>query len=247
MSKVFLATLPKSGTHFLTRFFFHMGFKRLFLEDLGYRVLIQQALTGELNGDESIRLQESRNSVIRSAATLAENSYICHHYSYDAVLVSHLTDAGLAPIFLMRDPRDYVVSLTNHILKHGDHKHHQRFATMGSSDERYIAVIEGLPAEGDFPAVSPLTYTYGLMQGWLKDPEVLGVKFEQVIGPKGGGTLEQQQTTFGKILEHINSPLRIGEIADYIDQSYDPQASMFNKGTLGQWQHEFSSQVAGIC
>ena len=51
MAKVFMSTLPKSGTHFLVEFFQNIGLKRHIVQDETYRILIHLPYLHEINQD----------------------------------------------------------------------------------------------------------------------------------------------------------------------------------------------------
>ena len=267
MSRLFMATLPKSGTHVLNEFFGALGLNRHYVEDEQYHSLSvlrhlyridegpvtvlpeKAAVLKELGiSDEKgffERLNSLRSGLIEDMLKMPEGCFVYNHYSYDRHLVDAVYGAGISLVYLYRDPRDYIVSLTNHIMRHPEHKHHNRFRAMESDDERYSALIKGSSQEGP-DSITPMAETFRSMAGWLQDPRVFTMRFEEIIGPKGLGSRYVQYLSFEKLVKHIGFPVSTEELYDYIDSSYNEKHTLFVKGQIGQWKEAFSEGVLKV-
>jgi len=262
MSKLFMSTLPKSGTHFLVQFFNAVGLKRHPVGDDIYRILNNFRYLYEIS-DDLIRVKRNemeilrdqnvstkedfferldffRNQTLQKILELPEGHFVYNHYAYDPNLIGKIHNAGIPVIFLYRDPRDYVVSFCNHIVRHPEHKHHHRFKNMGSDDERYSALIKG---QNGLYGITPLTVAFRPMMGWIHDPRVFTMRFEEIIGPKGLGSRYVQYRSFERLMNHMDLPISREELYDCIDLSYNEKHTLFVKGQIGQWNTVFSGEV----
>lgn len=244
MTRFFMSSVPKSGTHFMTAFYNKLKFERHFVDDLTYRLLVQKPY--EIEADNEIaelsqQIAPLRQAVIEAILDMPENHFVYNHYTYDPILLQAIFEAEIPVVFLIRDPRDYVVSLSNHILRRPDHKHHQFFQAMKSDEERYLSIITGASYEKE--SVLPINYLYKKMQGWIENPLVLTLRFEEFIGPKGGGKIAVQYQAFEKLVNHIRYPIDIDELYRQVDTTYNQQSNLFVKGKIGQWREVFSDKV----
>jgi len=240
-----MSSIPKSGTHFMTEFYYKIKLKRHRIQDKKYISLIHELHDlGEGKTDyNNPQLKALRDPIIEAILKMPKNHFVYNHYPYDPILLQSLVDANIPIVFLIRDPRDYVVSFTNHILRRSDHKHHRRFYYIKSDEERFLTVIMGAEENEEFQGVLPMKFMYEKMFGWLKNEQVLTLRFEEVIGVKGGGSKEVQYRTFEKLMKHINCPLEGDELYRLIDSSYNENANLFVKGKIGQWREDFSEKV----
>ena len=244
MTRFFMSSVPKSGTHFMIAFYNRIKLQPHWVEDSTYRLLIQKLYQTEAE-DERAELSQQiaplREEAIEAILGMPENHFVYNHYTYDPILLQAILEAEIPVVFLVRDPRDYVVSLTNHILRRRDHKNHQFFHAMKSDEERYLSIITGVSQKKK--SVSPINYIYKKMQGWIKNPRVLTLRFEEIIGPKGGGKREVQYRTFEKLINHIRHPINRDELYRQVDATYNEQSTLFVKGKIGQWREVFSDKV----
>jgi len=91
-------------------------------------------------------------------------------------------------VFLVRDPRDVAISLTHHIMRARDGKKHQTLAMLATDEDRYLAVICGCFGKetSHFPLL-PISYLFERFESWFFEPDVLILRYEDIIGPRGGG------------------------------------------------------------
>ena len=239
-----MSSVPKSGTHFMIAFYNRIKLQPHWVEDSTYRLLIQKLYQTEAE-DERAELSQQiaplREAAIEAILNMPENHFVYNHYTYDPILLQAILEAKIPVVFLIRDPRDYVVSLTNHILRRRDHKNHQFFHAMKSDEERYLSIITGASQGKEF--VLPMNYRYKKMQGWIENPLVLTLRFEEIIGPKGGGKREVQYRAFEKLINHIRHPINRDELYRQVDATYNEQSTLFVKGKIGQWREAFSDKV----
>jgi hypothetical protein len=187
MRAVLYTSVPKCGTHLLLRYFDRAGF-------------VHAGPYGATTWDECFV------DVVRQ---LREGEYTAWHYHWTAELSSLVAAKGIRAVFLYRDPRAQLVSNLHWIMKTPMHPWHPYLAKhLRTIDERLIALIRGV-SQDDVDCFFPpgmrfpdsrsnegprsrlqggITSLFGIYLPWLKDPQCLSVKFEDLIGPRGGET-----------------------------------------------------------
>lgn len=149
-----------------------------------------------------------------------------------------LTRPGWASYFIYRDPRDLLVS---HIFYAVDmnpnHGMHQYYLPL-SMEERLRTAIQGIHQVGlNLPDVRT---RYERHLGWLDCPQVLPLRFEQLIeAPEA--TLESFLGHFEKAGGSLAVPhsTAIGVLLKAMDPKNSPT---FRKGKRGGWREHFSEE-----
>ena len=152
--------------------------------------------------------------------------------------ISLLTQPGRATIFVYRDPRDMLVSHVFYATQmhpgHGMHRYYTE--TLGTMEERLNAAIQGVDEPG--AELSPIRTRYDGYLGWLDQPEVLCLRFEDLILDRA--------TALGHLLDYLvergfvpRLP-RQQELA-ILEQAIAPKKSgTFRKGQPGSWREHFT-------
>jgi curved DNA-binding protein CbpA len=72
----------------------------------------------------------------------------------------------------------------------------------------------------------------------LHHPAVCAVRYEDLVGPEGGGSVDAQRATVERVLAHVGADVP----ADLVcKQLYNTDAWSFHKGRPGAWKEAFSS------
>ena len=152
--------------------------------------------------------------------------------------VELLTQPGRATIFVYRDPRDMIIShvfyATQMHTGHGMHRYYNE--SLHTMEQRIEAAIQGVDEPGS--ELSPILAKYEGYLGWLGKPEVLCLRFEDLI-------LDRQKT-LNRLLDYLNGRgfrsihPRPQEI-DVLQQAIAPKKSgTFRKGQPGNWREHFT-------
>lgn len=111
--------------------------------------------------------------------------------------LSTLTQPQYATIFVYRDPRDMIISHIFYATQmHAGHWMHQYYTeTLHTMEERIQAAIQGVQEPGS--ELTPVRRRYETYLGWLDQPAVLSLRFEELI---------------------LNREVALGRILDYVEQ-----------------------------
>jgi hypothetical protein len=224
-------SFPKSGTHLLTQVL--QGFPAIGpAVDSGLPAIVTY------EGDSGRQRQVAEILADLQRLKAGDLAYGHMHALPDVVRL--LCQPGYAAYFILRDPRDVVVSHVHYVTEMEPNHIHHRYYTeeLHSFDERLAVSILGRPdSPVPFPDVQARFEPY---LGWLDHPEVLVLHFEDFI--------QQQQAALRRVLEHavqrgfplqISPPAAIQTLADSINPQRSPT---FRSGKVGGWRDQFSAE-----
>lgn len=152
--------------------------------------------------------------------------------------VTALTRPGRATIFVYRDPRDMIISHVFYATEihpgHGMHRYYTQ--TLANMEARIEAAIRGVEEPGS--ELSAIHARYQGYLGWLEQPEVLCLRFEDLI--------HKRDDAFGQLLDYLE---RRGfrprgerpQALQALHQAIIPKKSgTFRKAQPGNWREHFS-------
>jgi hypothetical protein len=105
-----------------------------------------------------------------------------------------------------------------------------------------------LPWAVEIHEAYPLLWEIGLEKfyriyfPWFKAKNFMVVRFEDLVGEKGGGSAQKQLETVMKIGQHINSPLTPEKALDIIRKLFGGTWT-FREGQIGGWKKYFTPTV----
>ncbi|MGB7978469.1 MAG: hypothetical protein WCF19_04830 [Chlamydiales bacterium] len=79
----------------------------------------------------------------------------------------------------------------------------------------------------------------------VKNPQILVCRYEDIVGPQGGGTIEKQLQTLEKIARHINAPLSALEVEAIASRLYGDEENPFGQGNFQHYQTTFRQGKIG--
>ncbi len=227
-----MSSVPKSGTH-----------------------LLHQILNGMPNVTNDIRNAEKKFFVDHPVqdiniykdhfyrlAHLQPNEFGLGHMFYSDRYAYMLKRLKLKHIFIYRDPRDVLVSLSYFISdKWPEHPLYDDFnKRITSQNERMVTLIQGVKAKWpNFDAWNRPFYN------WKMDPNTLSISFEDLMMSK-----ESRRGTIMRIARYLwegmTPPVSIEKMVDLMEASINPsQSNTFRKGNIGSWRAEFNEEIKG--
>lgn len=226
--KLFFTSIPKAGKNVIQSFLFKLGYLRLDLKEGIARELVAQrtylnyfpdlskratyALPA-INAQDIGKIENSYQLLLQKMHTMPARSFIHHHFAFDKELHREIRKQGIPIVFLYRDPRDVLLSMANYFISQREPEHLIPKFTGLSIEDIMILLLRG-----DNELIPFASYMKSFT-GWLSADSVLKIRFEDIIGPKGNGTLEDQQNAF------------------------NVHAGTFFKGKIGAWKEGFSATV----
>ncbi|RTE10026.1 sulfotransferase domain-containing protein [Paenibacillus whitsoniae] len=217
---IFLNTVPKSGTNLLNQLLLGLPgtsmnpyvFYEGLAQDLpAHAAILSKAAPGEL--------------------------YMGHVY-YSAEWASLLRQSGLKTIFMSRDLRDVLVSLTYFILEKLPHYPlYEQLRALKSQKERYLLLIHGY---GQYPNIRNW---FRVFQGWLYESGVHTVTYEELMTSQ-----ELRKEKIAGIAAFLWKdrvpPLPLDQLALQMEANISSDRSFtFRKGLVGGWRDEFDDEV----
>lgn len=212
-------SLPKAGTHLLERAL--CKYPQIFRAPT--RTLHRRTLT------------ESAQLVTRVRG-LQPNQVLVTHIEFSPDRAAVLADPAVRSLFLVRDPRDIVVSQAHFIATRRKHAHHALFSETPDISRRFQLLIAG-SEQHDYPSLRDRLESYA---GWL-DSDSLVVRYEDLVGADGGGDSTRQLTALSEIFRHLGLEFASGELQALASATFSGNSPTFRRGTIGQWRSQFDS------
>ena len=237
---------PKSGTHLLYQILYSIpGLKKW--DD----IVSVQALCGIMNTSSHIRWK------IGSAP---DGSIVRSHLMYCDEILEILQQEKCQRFFIYRDLRDVAVSHARWVVKEEKIFLHQIYQQIADFDEQLMRSIKGVPVGSPFGSnlsQPDIGQDFSRWQGWIDDPNTLAIKFEDLVGERGGGSEEKRLDKVKQILDRLAINLSAQEIkskfASYVMNPMESHTFVKGaKGKKGGWKTIFQphhkqafKQVAG--
>ena len=253
-TRILVNSLPKSGTHLLTRA----------VELFGYHDYAENIKKSEQKTPVNFDYREVKNALnqtsLKAQGAISIGSlsplyvspsvfqqwlepvqpkeYIVGHISYSPSLFPLLTDLNYRHLFIIRDPRAVLPSLLSFILNpQGIPKKHFLEADLKqmSQDQRLDFILEGGYAAKAATTVKSFAQVYRDMLNWRKESSCLIIRFEELVGELGGGSKEKQKQAVKNIATYLQHPFD-DRIINKLDTIYNPSSPTFRLGQVNSWK-----------
>ena len=262
--KVLVNSMPKSGTNLLANIIDLCGYRNVNTVKKWQRLLIGPPNSLSHEGVRNTPFwrfyhfggwNHPNNSVLIGVGSpiqvsadlfqkwlesVPDGYYILGHLPWLPLTNQILDKMGYKHTLIIRDPRDILISMLHHVLK-PTHALDKDFNFL-SEEARLLMTIEGgiLPKSGrQFYGVLPAMKN---VLAWQQSEQILMVRFEDLIGEKGGGSKELQLSTVGKIRSFLGFPIDDTITRRICDRAFDNKSPTFRKGQIGGWKEELSPE-----
>lgn len=218
--RVLMNSIPKSGTNLLESALNYFPL----LRNAGRRTIMDWDTVSE--------------STLRKIRKIKRGQFVSAHLTVHATLISLLETEGIKSLCMVRDPRDIVVSnfkyVTNIDTTHITHKH---FSSLPDDDARLMAAIRGV--ERIHASIGDVLSKY---EGWLNDKNTLIVRFEDLIGSRGGGDDSRQYETILAIARHLEIDITEEQAKEICSRTFSTKSPTFRTGSIGGWRKYFKDE-----
>jgi hypothetical protein len=219
--RIFCVSVPKSGTHLLER-------------ALCWHPRLYRKLLPTVNSD-NIHKWGSLDDLFDS---LRPGQVLTTHLHYQDEYHTAIQNSGVSSIFMIRDPRDLVVSKSFGIAVRKDHPAYRAINALDDIKERMRFVIDGDQASGLMSIREQLVK----FSGWF-DKTDCTIRFEDTIGHMGGGEKTAQLDTLRAIYTAIGLDMPDEWLAELCENIFSSASPTFRKGTVSQWKKHFDEDI----
>ena len=252
-------SLPKSGTHLLSHLLDLLGVRhtapvltgslvRPTMRNPIRRFLVFRRRAHDDDDDKlSVDLDEPRNLLqgrwLEAALRpLHDRTHLRAHVPYSGELESFLLNRGFKLLFMIRNPRDVLLSYVNHMLRDPRYPFHKEFKAMNSMEQCMQVGLEGITAGRGAP-LAGLQKRISRVMGWYRSEHVLTVRFEDLIGPQGSGLMDRQRRAIRQVCDHLELDWSDGQLDKIATNVFSTKAETFHQGRIGAWKEAFTPSI----
>ena len=214
-------SIPKCGSHLVT------SLLRKMLDVKVYRI------PRNYNEDRLFQLKNFSESCV----------YWGHCWPTNGAL-SFFSKQEFKGFVVIRDPRDQILSYIDWIYR-------QCFCPdwiccLPYEDLYHYLVTNPAFFPGPYFSTTDVNLTlaerYKIYLKWAENSNFCIIRYEDLVGPYGGGSLEIQLATIEKIADHLGILVLDDLCKELAGQLYGG-TSTFNKGKIGRWKEEFTPEM----
>ena len=231
--RVLANSMPKSGTHLLASLLDGLGDLRfaghLVTFDCGDRHDPGPALD-----DLTTRLGALRNG-----------RYLGGHLIADDAVQDRVAASAVKLLTILRDPRAVTVSGANYVLEATQLRDRdEALKLFPDKDSILRAMVAGHGEPGErfyFPEIGE---RYAAYAAWWDSPVGLTVRFEDLIGGRGGGSDAEQVERVATILQFLGYGADPATSRRLATQLFSEKAITFRTGRVDSWREELPPDLA---
>jgi sulfotransferase 6B1 len=233
--RIFSNSFPKSGTHWLTQV----------LEGLPeVSVSVNSGLPAVLTFERESGRERTSTEILRDVKRLLPGDTGYGHVHGRSELVDYMTGDGWCTFFIVRDPRDIVVSHVFYVTEiEPEHVHHDYYTNvLKTFDERLRTSILGRPElGGSFPDI---VERFQHFNNWMINPNIMVLRYEDAIA-------EPEKTIFNILQFSQKRRLKLtwslADAGSILYSSMDPKRSpTFRQGKSGGWRKHFTPEITNL-
>lgn len=246
--RVMANSIPKSGTHLLLRLLTLLGLERADFWVAPHLLTGRFSMARKLlrgRGQRTLTVgidtprDLSREWLERRVSAIPDNFFFGAHCPYTREMADLLHSEQVRNLCIIRDPRDVAVSHMHYLKQNRRHPLHREYANLADDHERLLVSILG--GKLGRQNLQSLEHRYRRFLDWERDSGTMLVRFEDLVGPKGGGDAAVQRKTTKQVVAHLGLEVDESKISSLQDNLFG-SAGTFRKGQAGGWKSEFSDE-----
>lgn len=244
--RVFVNSMPKSGTHLAMSLLDAFPGFRFSGRHVAFSEI--EALDGPPRGPLPPHAIAGRDALVHELDRVPGRSYMTGHLAYDRDLAAALESSDARLVLFIRDPRAVVVSMARYFRTNPRHNLHATVQRRFPDDEELrTAVIEGFEADDHARRCVPMRQRLELFAPWLEEPGALVLRFEDLVGPRGGGSEAAQADAVARLAAHVGADLDADAVRHVAQRAFDPRSATFREGRIDGWRaHLTTSQLSRL-
>jgi sulfotransferase 6B1 len=183
----------------------------------------------------------SHRWLTRRLSKVPDGGFVNAHCIYTPELADLFRQQGMRTVCILRDPRDVAVSQMYYIKQLKNHFAREGYMALPSDRERLLVSIRGGELGGR--RLQSLDERYRQFLGWEREGGAVLVKFEDLVGTKGGGSAEAQRLAVERVASHLGVEVEQRTMG-VVEGELFGMGRTFRKGQIGGWREEFSEEHA---
>jgi len=261
-NNVVCITIPKCGTHLLMKCLKLLDLKNAALKNNHVVRIFQEAPLRE-RMREAIEINKKMapnyykgilhvpsvgglpQHIINRINSASGRAYV-DHWPYTRKSELFFDQHTKANFFVIRDPRDMIISMAFYI-------HNGLDGLKIGVNDIILDLIDGrkkhfVPWGVGVNLAYPLIYDLGVTEfyklylPWMKVEKFYTVKFENLVGAKGGGSDEVQLLEIKNIAKHLDLKLNNNQAKNVIEKLFG-KSMTFREGQIGSWKKYFTPEM----
>lgn len=183
--------------------------------------------------------EANRRWLERRLNLVPEGSVVSAHCVYSPSFGDLLREQDLRMVCILRDPRDTAFSHMRYLQERPRHPAFEEYMALANDHERLLHSIQGgwLGAH----RLRSLDERYRGFVDWEREAGAELVKFEDLVGPEGGGSEEAQREATRRVADYLGIELGENELNEVCGGLFG-KGRTFRKGQSGSWQAGFSPE-----
>jgi hypothetical protein len=231
--RVLANSMPKSGTHLLASL----------LDGLGDLRFAGHLVTFDC-GDRQ-HPERPLDDLTRRLSALRSGRYLGGHLIADDVVQDRVASSGVKLLTILRDPRAVIVSGANYVLEATQLRDRdEALEIFPDKDAILRAMVAGHGEPGEkfhFPEIGE---RYAAYAAWWDSPVGLTVRFEDLIGGRGGGSDDEQVDRVATILQFLGYAADPDTSRRLAARLFSEKAITFRTGRVDSWREELPPDLA---
>jgi hypothetical protein len=183
--------------------------------------------------------QRSDESVVRYLSATAPGENVRAHLFHKPAYADELERLNFVHYFIYRDPRDVIVSSCHYLREINPwHRLRRHFKACRTMEEAILLSIRGLAHVDPSIPLPNIAERFALYAGWINDPSVCAVRFEDLRG-------SNQRAELSRLVRHFAA--KCGEpppiettVARVLEHIKPERSHTFRKGQGGGWVDAFT-------
>lgn len=243
--RVLVTTVPKCGKNLLMTFLSSLKLERVFRDSdtvdlashLQARWLLRDRADRHARADLEAFLSGTAPAFERGLAALVslpDDSFVQGHFAYDPELHQRARAAGLTIVFLYRDPRACLASMAHFLVERGEPE-----SWVPRLARQDLPSALRLLLSGD-EVVAPFEDVYAPYEGWRGAEGVVRLRFEDVVGPRGHGSLVRQIAGLTGLADEMGWQGSPWKLLEAVDRAFHPGVGTFRRGTIDGWREDLA-------
>lgn len=255
--RVFVNALPKSGTNLLQKLFEHFGFNYVEFgissaSILGNNYYIRQFLRGSFFDKNPINIgfdapvSISSNWLEKKISKVNTFDYFSGHVNFTDRFYNILNKNNIRTIHIIRDPRSVLLS---HVKYFSEKKDYYLYNVLKGKtlEEKINITLKGGYFLNNTIHLESFYESLKKVDGWFNKNNVYIVRFEDLVGSKGGGDDKIQKRVINDILNFLELSNKFSaKDIDHISSELFGNTHTFRTGKIDSWKSELTIDLIEI-